>query len=348
MRKTLSILQIAATYIGTVIGAGFASGLSILQFFTSFGAYGTVGIAISTLLFMWIGMKMMLLAHRIRAFSYQQFNTYLFGSFFGRLANMISFGILFGVTAVMLSGAGSIAQQQLGLSYQLGILCSLVLIYLTMKRELGGVLAINSFVMPLMLCFTAIVAYYFGDPEALFALSVWQREQAAGLSWLLHALAYAALNFVTLQAVLVPLGSEAKSESVIKWGALWGGIGLGFMLLVSHAAMQQLMPDILRYPIPMGEVIRHLAGWLHLLFVLVIYGEIFTTLIGNVFGMTRQLQSVTKLPREPIVLGLLGLAYVLGQVGFEPLLASLYTVFGYIGIWLVALLAIKRLPRPRE
>ncbi|MDO3677624.1 hypothetical protein [Paenibacillus ehimensis] len=36
-KKTVSILQIAATYTGTVVGAGFASGQSIMQFFTVYG-----------------------------------------------------------------------------------------------------------------------------------------------------------------------------------------------------------------------------------------------------------------------------------------------------------------------
>lgn len=82
-KKSLLILQIAATYIGTVVGAGFASGQSILQFFTVFGAWGGVGILISTFLFMWIGTKMMVLAHRIKAFSFQELNTYLFGNISG-------------------------------------------------------------------------------------------------------------------------------------------------------------------------------------------------------------------------------------------------------------------------
>lgn len=140
------ILKIAATYIGTVVGAGFASGQSIMQFFTVYGAFGGIGICMTTLLFIWLGTKMMVLSRRIQAFSYQEFNTFLFGNVFGKVANALTFLILFGVTAVMLSGTGSIFEEQLGLPYQIGIVISIALSYLVMSRELNGILAVNSLV----------------------------------------------------------------------------------------------------------------------------------------------------------------------------------------------------------
>lgn len=39
--------KVAATYIGTVVGAGFATGREIVEFFTINGIYGTIGICVS-------------------------------------------------------------------------------------------------------------------------------------------------------------------------------------------------------------------------------------------------------------------------------------------------------------
>jgi uncharacterized membrane protein YkvI len=41
--KGLLFWQVAFTYIGAVIGAGFASGQEIMRFFTRFGCWGAVG-----------------------------------------------------------------------------------------------------------------------------------------------------------------------------------------------------------------------------------------------------------------------------------------------------------------
>lgn len=39
--------KVVATYIGTVVGAGFATGREIVEFFTVNGFYGTIGICVS-------------------------------------------------------------------------------------------------------------------------------------------------------------------------------------------------------------------------------------------------------------------------------------------------------------
>lgn len=45
------IFQIAAVYVGTVVGAGFATGREIVEFFTRYGIYGFIGILIARLYF---------------------------------------------------------------------------------------------------------------------------------------------------------------------------------------------------------------------------------------------------------------------------------------------------------
>src|SRR5690242_12070807 len=62
MRNHAQIVRVAFTYIGTVVGAGFASGQEILQFFTRYGSLATLTIALSTVLFIWIGIQLMLMA----------------------------------------------------------------------------------------------------------------------------------------------------------------------------------------------------------------------------------------------------------------------------------------------
>ncbi|WP_178022032.1 hypothetical protein [uncultured Paenibacillus sp.] len=338
------IFQIAVTYIGTVVGAGFASGQSIMQFFTLYGPVGAAGIVVSTLLFMWLGTKMMIYAHRIQAFSYQEFNDHLFGRLFGKVANFMTLLILLGVTAVMLSGTGSIFAEQLQLPYQLGIVISIGLSYLVMTKEMDGIVIVNALVVPMILLFTSLIAFRAIRPEGLLEMNGWQLQQLEGYRWVLSPFVYAALNFAFIQAVMVPLGSEIQDESTLKWGGIWGGIGLGAMLLVYHFALNSRMPEMLSYDIPMAEIVRGLGPFLHILFLLVIYGEIFTTLIGNVFGVTRQLQSLYKVPKNATLFAVLLACFLISQAGFASLLTYLYPLFGYIGMLLLILLAFRRLP----
>jgi uncharacterized membrane protein YkvI len=55
--KKFSALKVAFAYIGTVVGAGFASGQEILQFFSYFGYWGLVGLLLAAGLFVYFDLK---------------------------------------------------------------------------------------------------------------------------------------------------------------------------------------------------------------------------------------------------------------------------------------------------
>ncbi|TDW05731.1 hypothetical protein [Pseudobacillus badius] len=57
--------KIAGAYIGVIVGAGFASGQEILQFFTSFGWISVVGTCIATVLFAFLGMQLLQIGSRM-------------------------------------------------------------------------------------------------------------------------------------------------------------------------------------------------------------------------------------------------------------------------------------------
>ncbi len=79
--------RVGFTYIGTVVGAGFASGQEIMQFFTVYGIGGIWGIVVVLFLFGWLGTRMMVMGARLKARSYEVFNQYLFGPRWGKWMN---------------------------------------------------------------------------------------------------------------------------------------------------------------------------------------------------------------------------------------------------------------------
>ncbi|AOV07472.1 hypothetical protein BI350_07910 [Sporosarcina ureilytica] len=63
--------QIGGAFIGVIVGAGFASGQEILQFFSSFGLIGIAGALVATGLFAFIGMNLTQLGSRLQTNSHQ-------------------------------------------------------------------------------------------------------------------------------------------------------------------------------------------------------------------------------------------------------------------------------------
>jgi uncharacterized membrane protein YkvI len=341
MRKTARVLQVALTYIGTVVGAGFASGQEILQFFTKYGWMATFTIMLAAFLFIWLGTKVMLLANETNAQSYEDLNKHLFGDKVGEWISLFILAVLFGVNAIMLAGAGTLFAEQLHLTFETGVLLTLAVSYIVLTRGLQGILTVNSVVVPVMLVFTAVVVYAaWHTPNA----GNWLRltgEYSLPRIWISPFL-YTAFNLAMSQAVLVPLGSAIKDRSILYWGGLLGGAGIGIMLLSAHFSLSAHMPGITQFEIPMGQVVDALGSLLAFLYVIVIYGEIFTTFVSGVYGLTTQLEQRTGLSQQKIIIWVLLLSYPVSHLGFSRLLSALYPLFGFVSLFWLAMLVARR------
>ncbi|MCS7460106.1 hypothetical protein N0M98_08130 [Paenibacillus doosanensis] len=344
MRKFGSIMQVSFTYVGTVVGAGFATGQEILQFFTRYGWMATVTIGIASLLFVWLGIKLMFLAHEVKAQSYEDLNKVLFGAKIGEWISLFTLVTLFGVTTVMLAGAGSVFEEQFRLPFQAGLLITLLLSYFVLNKGMGAIVAVNSIVVPLMLCFSSVVVWYSWDLPGSGNWLQLGSDYPLEKIWFAPFL-YAAFNLTMAQGVLVPLGAQVKDRSVLFWGGIWGGVAIGVMLLAGHFALSAQMPGISQFDIPMGHLIRKVGPMIQFMFVMVIYGEIFTTFIADVYGLTLQLEQRTRFSRKRILWAVLTLSYLVSLAGFKTLLSTLYPLFGLISIaWMTMMIWRKTRP----
>lgn len=204
---------------------------------------------------------------------------------------------------------------------------------------MSGLLWVNSLVVPMMLVFSAILGFHLIQ-EGLPNISAYTKLQ--NVEWAFSPFLYAGFNLAMAQAVLVPLGKDIQDKSILHWGAVLGGLGLGVMLLVSHFSLQYHFEAVKDLDIPMAQVISEFGRPVSLLFTLVVFGEIFTTVIGNVFGMMRQAHSTFKIS-EPFaaIIILLG-SFLVSQWGFRYLISFLYPAFGAIGLLFLFRLMIYR------
>lgn len=338
MKAWFRSFQIAFTFIGTVVGAGFATGKEVLQFFTRFGHIGALLILISTLFFVWLGAKMMLLSAKIKARSYEDLNKYLFGNRAGAWVSHVMLGILLCVNSVMLAGAGSIFSEHIQISTQSGMLLTSIACFYLVRKGINAIISVNSLIVPLMLLFTLlIVADTLKGPgiDNWITLETGLSPVAAWMSPFL----YASFNLSMSQAVLVPLGSLVGDAKILRRGAILGGIGIGTMLMAGHFALSARMPGVQQFEIPMGGIARELGPLIHWIFVFLIFAEIFTTLVADLYGLTLQVQRRISASRTWITLSLLLFCFLLGQVGFGTLLTTLYPLFGMLSLgWLLLII----------
>ncbi len=333
--------QIAAVYVGTVVGAGFATGREIVEFFSRFGFIGLIGILMSGYIFVFLGSKLMIIAAKINARSFQELNTHLFGKHFGLIINGLMLIMLLGVCAVMLSGAGAVFEEQLGLSKSIGVVFTIALSIITMLVGIKGLFAVNVVVVPMMISFSFILLF-FSIQQPFFLENILYIPFAEdGWKSVVSPFTYAAFNLMLAQAVLVPVASDIKDIHTIKWGGYFGGIALTIILVSSHLSLVNI-PNLESYEIPMAAIMKSLASSIYWIFVFVIYGEIFTSVIGNVFGVERQIRQYFNIPTVVTVIGIFTVCYFGSFIEYGELLSYLYPLFGYISLTFIILLWMKK------
>lgn len=116
-------------FVGIIIGAGFASGQEILQYFTSFGIWGIIGTIVSVFIFGFFGFVIVDMGHFFKAYSHRDVLNRIASPITNRIIDIFLLLTLFGIGVVMVAGAGSNLNQQFGWPIWLGNFICVLLIF---------------------------------------------------------------------------------------------------------------------------------------------------------------------------------------------------------------------------
>lgn len=341
MEKRVGAFQIASAYIGVTIGAGFASGQEVLQFFTFFGLNGIFAIILASILFVFFGATILDLGRKLHATSHLELLRYSGGKYLSVLTDVVTTFFLFGSFSAMAAGAAAVVSQQFNLPAVWGSVAMVAVSAATVILGLRALVSALSFVVPLLLIVVlGVVSVTLAANPVSFTglLIVSQPWNAVVPSWALSALTYVSYNIVIAVAVLTPLGALAKRGRALNQGALAGGIGLGIGLLAINLAIVAV-PQAGALPIPMAFIAAIISPFIGFLYSFALLAAIYTTAVGALYGFAARLAPAesTRFRLTALLAG--SAALFAAQLGFQSLVRYLYSAVGVVGILLLGGLA---------
>ena len=332
----LKIAKISAIYAGTIMGAGFASGQELTQFFVVYGSMGLVGLLLTTILFAWLGITILKISYTIKATSYHQLLYYACGKKIGTVLDCIITLSLFGVLTVMLAGNGTLFRDTLHLPYGLGIGTMALSLLLTTLWGINGIATANLIITPLLAAITSFVAMYSLSYHDWNFTMLHISSAAINIStshWLLSSLLYLSYNLVMSATLLVPLGARTPEPSIRIIGSIVGSLlllllaGLIILVVMIH---YPLSPE---YEIPM----LHIAGSQHIVhhaaYIFTFAAAMYTTGLACLYGCTTKLTAVTGLSKTAALLIVITFSVLFSYIGFTSLVSIVFTLFGYVTLW---------------
>lgn len=324
--------RLACVYTGSVLGAGFASGQEIWRFFGRYGWFGFWGMCLTIVFFAVVGCGMFLKIHRPAQCSYADFCRSLFGKKSGKF--FAAFGKCYmGATfCIMLSACGALFEQELHLPFGVGAGSMAALCFLIFLFGARGTVTASMLLTPIMVVGMVALGTYkllFGDRCTMNAL---QELIRLSDNWLISALVYISYNLIGIPAVICGMKPYITSASCAVWGGLLGSIFIGLCGLSVYYV--SLHPDIYFSQMPALTFAAFLGKHFKLFYGITVCIAVLTTAVSCGQGI---LESV---PQEKRLLcnALLCIGcFLFSRLGFSALINHLYTLFGYIGLFITVI-----------
>lgn len=327
--------RLASVYIGTVIGAGFASGQEIIQFFAVFGYRGLLACIFSALLFSVVGAIVFYLVYKNRIRGYEELITPIFGKTLSKIVEMIITSYLFISFCIMIAGSGAIFKQQLNMSYNLGIAIMIICILLTFMFSIRGIAAVNSILVPLLIVGIAVIGGMTILKEGFSFNSFYGAEYTKTGNWLTSAVFYMSYNSIAAIVIMTSMLPIIPSKKDAVKGGIMGGLGLGVLAIFILIPSLILFQDIYHLEIPMLRVASRLGSKGSIIYAVILWCAMFTTAVANGFGCIKRLSSAFSINQRFLSLIFCIAVIPFSKLGFSNLVSTLYPIFGYLGCIIV-------------
>lgn len=333
----ISILRYAGTYIGAVIGSGFASGQEPLQFFASYGYWGILGAVLVIILFAWYGYLFMAAGYKLQTSTHQPVLNYLCGNIVGRIFDWILTFFLFGVLAIMISGGGAALNQYFGMNLMIGKVLITILAVGTILFGFRSALSALGFLSTVIIVVTLAISLgtvctnASGIAKAGDVIQGLELSQATPF-WLLSVFTYVSYCVLPVLSACATIGHGEKDPKIIKKSAFIGGAALGVAVLFMVLALLSRIQDVAGYEIPFLEIARQMHPAIGFLFTLILLAAIYTTTVPILYGFSVRFAKEGT-PRFTVVTVAASIiAFIAGMFPFSTLVGTVYPLLGYIGM----------------
>ncbi|PGT82506.1 MULTISPECIES: YkvI family membrane protein [Bacillaceae] len=312
--------------LGTIIGAGYASGRELWQFF---GFESGLAIVIFTVIFIIAVYVIMKISYEAQSDHFFPILERLVGKKLSYVYDFLIVLYLFTTTIVMIAGGGA-TLEAFSIPYWAGITLFSVLLVLLFVGSSNGIIKLNSIIIPMLVfgLFYALLSFNISHHHS------WVLDLNEQYNWP-AAFTFTALNILPLIAVLSAVGKEIKSLKEAKVASIGSGVILGTISFVYNETLIQMADYLTEYEIPLFAVLKGSPFGFFLFMSVMLWLAIYTTAVSGIFGLASRFKQILKVPFWLIALILVLAMLPFTRFGFANLVGILYPLYGLINLYLL-------------
>lgn len=322
--KKISAMSVAFTYVGTLVGAGFASGQELKKYFADFGVYGLAGLVLASFLFFYLGQKIMILCKQNNIDTYNKLLNLLSNNILSKIFDFFITIFLIGSLTTMGAGMGSVLKQVFDVPIWLGSFLLIILSVVVVKKGINKISKLNIFIVPILIFVTILIAItaFKGTYFYLFI------PNASVVTSAISSVLYVAYNIVMAISILPALAMATDREEIEK-GTKWAGVIIGGLGLLITLALLTNYDIIQNIEIPLAALSNKYIVFYIITFIL----EVFSTAVSSLYGVYKRINENKKM-----LYIIVAISYCFSLFGFSNLIIYLYGIMGGIGVFMITAL----------
>lgn len=340
----IQILRVAFAFVGIIVGAGFASGQEVMQYFVAFGIDGIWGVIVSAVIMSVMALIILQLGSYFNAGEHGEVFRRVSHPVFSKILDIGVVVTLFSTGFVMFAGAGSNLNQQWGLPLWIGSVIMVLLVLAAGMLDVDKVTTVIGAITPFIIIFITAASIYtlvegnFSSVEQLDSAAL--EVDTTLPHWAVAAVNYVGFNLMVAVSMAVVIGGSMFNPRVAGRGGLLGGLILGFLIIISALTLFATVEEVGQDDMPMLTIINNLNPLAGQVMAVVIYGMIFNTALGMFYALGRRLTAKNPQRFRPVYVVTVLIGFVFSFVGFKNLVGYVYPVLGYIGLLLIAVMMV--------
>lgn len=320
MKKIIKCLMII---IGTLIGAGFASGQEIVIFFNKFSNKGVLGIIIASILFGLITFLIMDLSRKSNINEYKKLINNKFIVFIIKAFTFICF-------CIMISAIGAYANEQYNFNFWIATSIAGVICFIAFLLKFYGLEKINNILVPIILIGIMMLAVVSNKSIEEINISKDNLIQVSLLNnWIQAAILYVGYNAILLIPILFELRIYKMNKKEISILGAFVSLVLCLTGLLIFFTLNKYYPEIMYAEIPTLMISKLSNNFVFWYYNFVILFAIFTTAFSCGYAFLK-LSLEKNYFRNCLLLCFFGI--ILARIGFSNLVNIFFPIFGYLGL----------------
>jgi uncharacterized membrane protein YkvI len=330
-----NIIRVACIYATTVIGAGFASGREILQFFSIYRSGGFYGILLAGFLFSIIGSFVLERVYGDRIRNYEEFIFPVYGWFIGWVIEIAVAVFMLCLFCIMIAGAGSVITDRFAIPYFYSVLLMGIITMVLIFTNIKGIVALSTFVTPVLIAGIILAGLYilfFSDRE-VFQVSAFITRLTG--NWFISSILYVSYNSILAIVMMCSLLPYLKSVKTARIGGILGGGMLCLAAFVINGALFVFYPAVHEKELPVLAILKNFNPAAGNFYALILWLAMLTSAVTSGYCFAERTANSLKADKRLIALILCASGIPLSMLGFSRLIAIIYPIFGYLGLFMI-------------